>query len=319
MMGFPKRPIAIATLLATVCAVPCFADEADEASPNSAATETKAADAKPSKAVVEVTAKKNQRFSDSAGKAGLCDIYSPDGDAPEGGFPVVLVVHGGAWISGDKWTLEGYSRLLASHGIVAVTMNYRLAPAHPFPAQADDVREALLWIVDHAGDLSVNVEKLGLFGYSAGGHLSALIAALADEPIEIQAAASNWNEEDVRWAKLPGIRAICVGGPPCDFREVPIDNRAFSFFLGGSRRERPDLYVAASPTAHVSADDPVTQIIHGETDVMVPIEGSRAFHAAQQMAGVDTRFKLMPKQGHMVTFLNPKTRQTMLAFFKEVL
>ena len=57
----------------------------------------------------------------------------------------------------------------------------------------------------------------------------------------------------------------------------------------------------------------------GDADLLVPIEGSQAFHKAQKEAGVDSRFQTMPKQGHMVTFLNPETSITMLGFFQEVL
>ena len=83
-----------------------------------------------------VSVQKDQRFSEQAGRAGLCDVYLPAADPPVNGFPVVVVIHGGGWASGDKWTIASYSRLLAKEGIVAVTINYRLAPAHKFPAQA---------------------------------------------------------------------------------------------------------------------------------------------------------------------------------------
>jgi triacylglycerol lipase len=249
----------------------------------------------------------------------LCDVYSPVFPPPPSGLPAVVIVHGGGWISGDKWTLEGYSRLLAKNGFVVVTINYRLAPAHKFPAQVDDVRQALVWTKQNAERLSIDLERLGMFGYSAGGHLSALAATLADEPIEVRAAASNWPQTDARWQQLPNIRAICLGGPPCDFRELPIDNTALAYFLGGSRREKPDAYVAASPTAHISPSDPVTQIIHGESDLIVPVAGSLQFHQAQVAAGIDSRLEVFPGQGHMVTFLNPKTSKKVVEFFTEVL
>jgi triacylglycerol lipase len=92
-----------------------------------------------------------------------------------------------------------------------------------------------------------------------------------------------------------------------------------AYFLGGSRRERPEVYFAASPIAHVSPADPVTQIIHGENDLLVPISGSRSFHQAQLAAGIDSRFEVMPRQGHMVTFVNPQTSQKVVDFFREVL
>jgi triacylglycerol lipase len=158
-----------------------------------------------------------------------------------------------------------------------------------------------------------------LCGYSAGGHLSALVATLADEPMDVRSLASHWASNDSRWSKLPKIKAICVGGPPCDFQGLPIDNTTMAYFLGGSRRDKSETYMAASPIAHVSAADPITQIIQGEADVLVPIAGSRAFHEAQRSAGVDSRFMVIEKQGHMLTFLNPRTGQTMVDFFQEVL
>jgi triacylglycerol lipase len=268
---------------------------------------------------VDVKVITNERFSDCDGKAGLCDVYCPTTRPPKEGHPAVVVVHGGGWISGDKWTLENYSRYLAKHGFVAVTINYRLAPTHKFPAQVDDVRSALIWTSRNADRFDIDVNRLGMFGYSAGGHLSALVASLADESIEVRSAASQWEPSDPRWTQLPPIRAVCAGGPPCDFRSLQPDNSMLAYFLGGSRREKPQVYVAASPAAHVSPGDPVTQLIHGESDLIVPVSESRQFHQLQRDAGIDSRFELMPKQGHMITFLNPKTSQKMLEFFQEVL
>ena len=265
-----------------------------------------------------VRLQKDQRFSEQAGRAGLCDVYSPAADPPANGFPVVVVIHGGGWASGDKWTIASYSRLLAKEGIVAVTINYRLAPAHKFPAQADDVRSALVWVNQQAKRLHLNTRQIGLFGYSAGGHLSVLLGALADESMVVRASASNWSIADPRWKQLPKITAVCAGGPPCDFRSLPIDNSAMAYFLGGTRRDRPETYKAASPAAHVSANDPVTQLFHGEGDALVPIAGTRQFHQSQVDAGIDSRLEVIPKQGHMLTFISPKTYQTVVEFFREL-
>jgi triacylglycerol lipase len=266
-----------------------------------------------------VKVKANQRYSDAQGKAGLCDVYTPAVEPPQDGHPAVVVVHGGAWISGDKWTLEGYSRLLAKNGFVVVTINYRLAPQHKFPAQVDDVRDALVWTAKHAEQLSIDVSRLGMFGYSAGGHLSTLVSMLADEPLQVQRSASEWTPNDPRWKQLPKVQAVCAGGPPCEFRNLPMDNTALAYFLGGSRREKPDVYELASPTAHASPGDPITQIIHGESDLLVPILSSRALEDALKRVDVEVRFAAFPKQGHMLTFLNPATQQKMLAFFQDVL
>ncbi|MDA8743106.1 alpha/beta hydrolase [Rubripirellula amarantea] len=250
-------------------------------------------------------------------KANLCDIYLPPGPAPKDGFPVVVVVHGGGWISGDKWTLEGYSRLLARNGIASITINYRLAPTYPFPAQVDDVRSALIWVRSHKDEYHLDLSRLGLFGYSAGGHLSLLVASLADEPSQTQLSASEWAPSDARWGQLPEIACVCVGGPPCDFRSLPLDNTAMAYFLGGSKREKPVAYVAASPIAHVSSNDPPTYIIHGDKDLIVPIEGAKKFHQSQIQADIESHLEVMPGQGHMITFINPKTSQRVVEFFRK--
>jgi acetyl esterase/lipase len=260
----------------------------------------------------------DQRFSQAEGKAGLCDVYLPGCQPPAEGFPAVVVIHGGGWTFGDKWSLAGYSRMLADGGFAAITINYRLAPQHKFPAQVDDVRDALVWTAKNAERFSIDLNRLGLCGYSAGGHLSTLVAALADEPLAVRAAASEWPTHDARWKQLPAIHAVCAGGPPCDFRSLPIDNTSIAYFLGGSRRQVPEAYVAASPTAHVSRNDPATQLIHGETDLLVPIASTQRLHEAQKAVGVDSRFQIMPKQGHMITFLNPKTARKMVEFFTEM-
>lgn len=91
-----------------------------------------------------------------------------------------------------------------------------------------------------------------------------------------------------------------------------------AYFLGGSRREKPEAYVAASPAAHVSGDDPVTQLFHGEGDALVPLSGTRDFHKSQIKAGIDSRLVVISKQGHMLTFISPTTYQTVVSFFREV-
>jgi len=260
----------------------------------------------------------DQTYQANSGQAGLCDVYLPQTTPPQG-HPVVLVVHGGAWASGDKWTLAGYAYELSKHGFAAVTINYRLAPQHKFPKQVDDVRQALIWTNENADRFSFDMNRLAMFGYSAGGHLVTLVAALADEPIETQIKTSLWPESDSRWRRLPTIRAVCAGGPPCDFQEIPLTNTSLAYFLGGSRGDNPEVYRVASPIAHASAADPVMQFIHGENDMLVPVDDSRRMHEIHRTLGIESRLKILPNQGHMITFLNPETSRTTVAFFREVL
>ncbi|WP_231603037.1 alpha/beta hydrolase [Neorhodopirellula pilleata] len=233
--------------------------------------------------------------------------------------PAILLVHGGGWIAGDKWMLGAYCEDLCRLGFVILNINYRLAPQAKFPAQADDVREGLRYLTQNAERLCIDVSRIGMFGYSAGGHLSALIGVLGDEPIETVAPATTWPTDDPRWEQLPRVAAVCAGGPPCDFRVMPLDNETFTYFLNGPRRDFPDLYEAASPTAHASAGDPPFQIIHGETDMIVPLQTSERFAEALRTAGASVDLTVIPNQGHMVTFMHPTTRKRVLEFFQRTL
>ena len=197
-----------------------------------------------------------QRFCEFPGcedgdPAGLCDLYLPQrsGDNAAGEntdkdarWPVVIAVHGGGWASGDKWTMDRHAWKLAEHGIAAVSINYRLAPSAQFPDQVDDVRSALVWISRNAERYHLDSQQVGLYGYSAGGHLVSLVATLGDESWDRLSATTHWERNDPRWKELPMIRAVCAGGPPTDFRDLPPDNTTLAYFLGGSRREKPDVY-----------------------------------------------------------------------------
>lgn len=247
------------------------------------------------------------------------DEPRPTDPRPASLRPAVLVIHGGGWTSGDKWTTARHCRSLAGRGYVAVSINYRLAPEHQFPAQLDDVREALIWVLDNADRFAIDPSRIGIFGYSAGGHLATLVGMLADRPADQQRLTSRWDTDDPRWERLPKILAVCAGGPPCDFRELPPRNTMLAYFLGGSRGERPEIYEAASPTHHASHDAPAIQIIHGEKDLIVPTASSRSLYQALLACGADCRYELIPGQGHLLTFLHPVTEATMLGFFDEFL
>ncbi|WP_161604519.1 alpha/beta hydrolase [Roseiconus nitratireducens] len=287
------------------------------------------------------------QFCTRDGSAGLCDVYLPapqasdlapeqtgpatEDDAntnaatpsPNGRvdrrWPVVLVVHGGGWAAGDKWTMNGHCQALAKSGVAAVSINYRLAPEFQFPAQVDDLREALVWITRHAQEYSLDLDRVGLFGYSAGGHLVSLLGTLADEPWETVQNTTTWPQADSRWDEIPTIRAVCAGGPPTNFQNLPPGNSALAYFLGGTRQEVPEVYSAASPLHHASNGDPPFQLVHGEADGIVPVEGSQAFHQGLTEVGVNASLKVLPKNGHLLAFINPQMTEAMVRFFVQQL
>jgi len=107
----------------------------------------------------------------------LLDVYSPKKAAPNGaGYPVVLFIHGGSWTSGNKNIYSFIGRRLAKKGVVAVIINYRLAPAVHVPEQAADCARALAWAVQHIREYGGDPARVFVMGHSAGGGLAALLA-----------------------------------------------------------------------------------------------------------------------------------------------
>jgi acetyl esterase len=112
------------------------------------------------------------RTMDGPGGTLRLRIYRPTGQT--GPAPIVAFFHGGGWVIGDIDTHDGSCRILSRKtGAVVVSVDYRLAPEHRFPAALDDCFSAISWVADHAGELGGDPSRLGVAGDSAGGNLAA--------------------------------------------------------------------------------------------------------------------------------------------------
>jgi acetyl esterase/lipase len=155
----------------------------------------------------------------------------------------VLVVHGGSWQRGSKSRMAPTAARLAARGYVAVSIDYRLAPANQFPAQLYDCEEALRWMRANSERLHLDPAHIGGFGYSAGAHLVALLATTgpADGLEEVAGGADG----DAR------LQAAVLGGAPVDLGRF-FPNPAMRLLLGAWPGERPDVYAMASPITFVT-------------------------------------------------------------------
>ena len=219
----------------------------------------------------------------------LLDAILPTGKGP---YPAVLVVHGGAWRSGNRIQLRGYANALAERGFACFAIDYRLAPAHKFPAQIDDCREAVKWVRKNAVDFNVNPNKLGAIGYSAGGHLVCLLATTGEPP-----SAENGNI-DTR------LQAVVAGGAPTDFRDFPDNGKWAEYWMGGNLTTVPEKFHSASAAAFVDKHDPPIFFFNGTSDQLVPVAWSRACHDALKACGVRTELYTIEGAGHIPAAMN---------------
>ncbi|MEK7949830.1 alpha/beta hydrolase [Luteolibacter soli] len=124
-------------------------------------------------------------YSQAGGESLCLDASIPEGSGP---FPAAILIHGGGWGSGDKAAdFVPLSKSLTKEGIAWFSINYRLAPKHPWPACFDDVQTAIRWVRTNATAYNVDPKRIALIGYSAGGQLATLAAIRADESTRVQA------------------------------------------------------------------------------------------------------------------------------------
>jgi len=229
----------------------------------------------------------------------LLDAFVPEKD---GLSPAVLVVHGGAWKSGNRHQLRGYAYSLAKMGCVCFAIDYRLAPQHQFPAQIEDCRAAVKWIRTHAAEYGVDPKRLGAMGYSAGGHLVSLLGTTGEAPSE-----TNGNV-DTR------IQVVVAGGAPTDFRSFPDNGKWAAFLMGGDLTTKPDVFRAASSAAFVDKDDSPMFFFNGTEDKLVPLPWTQSCFEALKKAGVRTEMHKIEGAGHLRAAVDQEALKKAYAF-----
>jgi acetyl esterase len=107
-------------------------------------------------------------------------FYVPGGLPAGAAAPLLVYFHGGGWVIGDLDTHDGVCRFLAAAaGVTVLSIDYRLAPEHPFPAAVEDAWAGFAWASANAAQLGIDAERIGVAGDSAGGNLAAVVSLLA--------------------------------------------------------------------------------------------------------------------------------------------
>jgi acetyl esterase/lipase len=209
------------------------------------------------------------------------DVYRP---AMSGPRPAVLLLHGGGWKAPERRSdMVSIARKLAERGYVVLNATYRTTPDWTYPAPVEDLREAIKWLRAQTKTLGVDPERVGVFGYSAGGHLAALLG-LMDGPRETR------------------VQAVVAGGAPSDLT-LYTGGSLVPAFMGGTLAEVPEVFAKASPVNHASAGDPPVFIYHGRWDRLVPAEHARRLAAALERAGVRHEIYWLEFRAHITAFV----------------
>jgi len=217
-------------------------------------------------------------------KSCVLDLALPN-ESHAGPSPLIVVIHGGGWIEGDKssfasdtYGVPGNIVAFARLGFAAATINYRLSKEAPYPAALADCRAAIRWLREHAAEYQLDPKQFGVYGNSAGGHLALLLGLLEDpadrgkaleQSSRVQAAASDSGPIDLL----------------ADYRNGAIRTVIGRFMGGSPEGARLALFEQASPGHYVSAKGPPLLLIYGEADAQVDVKTADRFVAALGEAG----------------------------------
>lgn len=226
--------------------------------------------------------------------------------------PAILEIHGGGWIKGEKDPRNVSSMALA--GFFCVSINYRLAPQHLFPAQMHDCKAAVRWLRFHAAELGIDPDHIGVWGGSAGGHLAALLGTSYDVP-ELE-GSSGWPGVSTR---VQAVVSVCGA---FDFSQISEQHLAVnpepSLLVGGPIHERHELVQLANPIAHLRPDAPPFLLFHGDADETAPYGQSVLLRDALKRVAVQVTLHTAHGGKHGFTpAWEERIRDLRLAFFKE--
>ncbi len=217
------------------------------------------------------------------------DLYYPDPAAPKTNAAVV-VIHGGAWISGDRKQMAQLSQYFASRGLFAAAVQYRLAPKSTWPAMIDDVQTATRYLRANAAKFGFDPKRMGACGASAGGHLSLLLGNTETRdpsPVENKGISSK-------------VQAVFdIFGPTDLSRDFPASlDGVFRLVLGKDKKDAADTIHDASPLNFVSKKSAPTFIFQGLADPLVNPSQSRYLEAKMKEVGVPVQAVYVEGVGH---------------------
>jgi acetyl esterase len=222
------------------------------------------------------------------------DVWSPGPLHPHRTYDAVVVVHGGGFTSNDRSKVTPLAQWLASSGLVAMTIDYRLAPQWLYPSPEEDISAAVDWLRSQTF-----VSAVGMLGVSTG-------AILTD-----WAAAQGIVDRAVAWSGAGSYDPALIGDHAAQTAIEP--------HLGCSFDACPDLWVSAAPIASVAPGDPPLLQVHSVRDPILDVASARGMVDAYTAQGNPVTYDEQPNSLHGGAFFNdPTVRDETLTFLQSM-
>jgi len=208
------------------------------------------------------------------------DLFLPEGRNENTGM--VIVIHGGGWVSGEKEYVDYYARRFADYGYAAVSMNYRLAnDSVNYHDMLNDIDSMIGCISRNSGQWGIRGGQVALFGYSAGGHLALLYSYSRDKGRNVRSVISLAGPTDLQDSLLwqtPGM-----------YKEIGL--------MAGTTS--PVTWTEANPVHFLSSTNPATLLIHGTNDSVVPVSQSLKLKELLEATNANVNLLLLEDESHV--------------------
>ena len=229
-------------------------------------------------------------YGEAGGEKLTMDYYPPAGLAPH---PVAIIIHGGGFTKGtSKSNSEAYcADFLAPAGYAVFSINYRLAPQHPYPAMVEDVERAIRFIRHNARKWGADPARIALVGGSAGGYLSNMVG--------VRGSGGVLGSKDPVDHTSAKVQAVVTLFGPSDFRGSPPSEGVRTLLAPQIARFGVEAALAeASPAMHINGQEPPFLLIHGDKDEAVDLSQSTHLQAVLKAAGVRCDLIIIPNGLH---------------------
>lgn len=244
------------------------------------------------------------------------DIYLPN--AGDGPFPVIIAIHGGAFLMGDKSDIQLNAPLSGvERGYAVVSINYRLSGEAIFPAAVRDVQAAIRFLKLNAAGYQLDPQRFAAWGGSAGGNLAAWAGTASRTDDTCIHAVVDWFGPIDFLAMDGQFRISGLGRPNHSAIHSPE-----SLYLGGEIAKVPELVKEANPTSYLHKDIPPFFIQHGSKDPLVPTEQSILFaDEIRRIAGSErVTLEIVEGAGHGgAQFETPENLEKVFVFLDRLL
>lgn len=237
----------------------------------------------------EITFESGIEFAKAGGESLQLDLARPK--SPQGKTPAILCIHGGGFRAGKREGWDARCKLLAEHGYAAATVTYRLAPKFQFPAAVEDVKAAVRWLRANAEKYSLDPERIGVAGDSAGGHLAQFLG--------VTGGVAQFEGDGGNPAFSSRVACVVNYYGPSDFTKSygkSVDAaEVLPLWLGGDATKEYHRHIVASPLYWVTPSAAPTLLLQGTEDKYVNHE--QAVWMRDRLKAADVEVELLSLEG----------------------